>query len=205
MITRSCVQWCTVVYSGVQWCVWPDWLYSPSYQQTLRSWLTLSSTPCQPEIPSSVQHGDWKFLPASRNEWSVTSEHEPQWLYRLVSHPPLSIHHTLLWAKMKKKKWYRALWTDGKMSPLNLSALLICLTFLLPAGQCQDGQFVAGSFILTQKALSEAPYRYSRFLTDALKKMELVDPPSKRDEENCNVRYRIEPSGTRSPQYYFLT
>merc|ERR1719208_576933 len=27
--------------------------------------------------------------------------------------------------------------------------------------------------------------------------MELVDPPSRRDEENCNVRYRIEPSGTR--------
>ena len=81
------------------------------------------------------------------------------------------------------------------MSPVKLTAVLICLTFLLPAGQCQDGQFVAGSFILTQKALSEAPYRYSRFLTDALKKMELVDPPSKRDEENCNVRYRIEPSG----------
>ena len=86
------------------------------------------------------------------------------------------------------------------MSPVKLSAVLICLTFLLPAGQCQDGQFVAGSFILTQKALSEAPYRYSRFLTDALKKMELVDPPSKRDEENCNVRYRIEPSGKSSPQ-----
>ena len=69
----------------------------------------------------------------------------------------------------------------------------------------REGEFVAGSFILTQKALNEAPYRYSRFLTDALKKMELVDPPSKRDEENCNVRYRIEPSGTRSPQYCFLT
>ena len=81
------------------------------------------------------------------------------------------------------------------MSQVKLSVLLICWTFLLPTGQCQDGQFVAGSFILTQKALSEAPYRYSRFLTDALQKMELVDPPSKRDEENCNVRYRIEPSG----------
>ena len=73
--------------------------------------------------------------------------------------------------------------------------LLSFLTVLLPVGDCVDGEFVAGSFILTQKALSEAPYRYSRFLTKALEKMELVDPPSKRDEENCNVRYRIEPSG----------
>ena len=73
--------------------------------------------------------------------------------------------------------------------------LLSFLTVFLPVGDCVDGEFVAGSFILTQKALSEAPYRYSRFLTKALDKMELVDPPSKRDEENCNVRYRIEPSG----------
>ena len=76
-----------------------------------------------------------------------------------------------------------------------IAVLLICWTSLLPVGQCLDGEFVAGSFILTQKALSEDPYRYSRFLTDVLKKMELVDPPSRRDEENCNVRYRIEPSG----------
>ena len=73
--------------------------------------------------------------------------------------------------------------------------LLTLLTLNIPAGECQNGDFVAGSFILTQKALSEAPYRYSRFLTSALEKMELLDPPSKRDEENCAVRYRIEPSG----------
>ena len=59
----------------------------------------------------------------------------------------------------------------------------------------REGEFVAGSFILTQKALNEAPYRYSRFLTEALEKMELTDPPTKRDEENCNVKYKIEPSG----------
>ena len=58
-----------------------------------------------------------------------------------------------------------------------------------------EGEFVAGSFILTQKALNEAPYRYSRFLTEALERMELTDPPTKRDEENCNVKYKIEPSG----------
>ena len=79
-----------------------------------------------------------------------------------------------------------------------IGLLLTFLTVFVPAGVCQndqDGEFVAGSFILTQKALSEAPYRYSRFLTQALDKMELVDPPSKSDEENCNVKYRIEPSG----------
>ena len=75
------------------------------------------------------------------------------------------------------------------------SVVLTLFSFLLPAGDCQNGDFIAGSFILTQKALSEAPYRYSRFLTSALERMEKVDPPSKRDEENCNVRYRIEPSG----------
>ena len=75
------------------------------------------------------------------------------------------------------------------------SVMLTLFTFLLPAGFCQNGDFIAGSFILTQKALSEAPYRYSRFLTSALERMEQVDPPSKRDEEKCNVRYRIEPSG----------
>ena len=78
------------------------------------------------------------------------------------------------------------------------SVLLTLFVFLLPAGDCQNGDFIAGSFILTQKALSEAPYRYSRFLTSALERMEKVDPPSKRDEENCNVRYRIEPSGELS-------
>ena len=61
----------------------------------------------------------------------------------------------------------------------------------------QEGEFVAGSFILTQKALNEAPYRYSRFLTEALERMELADPPTKRDEENCNVKYKIEPSGEK--------
>ena len=86
---------------------------------------------------------------------------------------------------------------------LKTCILLVCLTFLLPVGQCRDGEFVAGSFILTQKALSEAPYRYSRFLTDALKRMELVDPPSRRDEENCNVRYRIEPSGRSWETEYY--
>ena len=73
--------------------------------------------------------------------------------------------------------------------------ILAIVTFVTRGAKCQTGEFVAGSFILTQKALSEAPYRYSKFLTTALEKMEMQDPPTKRDEENCNVRYRIEPSG----------
>lgn len=82
-----------------------------------------------------------------------------------------------------------------------LITLLVALT-ILPLAEVkgleeriQEGEFVAGSFILTQKALNEAPYRYSRFLTEALERMELADPPTKRDEENCNVKYKIEPSG----------
>ena len=39
---------------------------------------------------------------------------------------------------------------------------------------------------------------YCRFLTVALEKMELADPPTKKDEENCNVKYKIEPSGERN-------
>jgi len=62
----------------------------------------------------------------------------------------------------------------------------------------KEAEFVAGSFILTQRALDEAPYRYSSFLTQALEVMEVKDPPTKSDEENCSVRYRIEPSGRRS-------
>ena len=59
----------------------------------------------------------------------------------------------------------------------------------------KKGEFLAGTFILTQKSLSEAPYRYAGVLRKALDKAELKDPPSKSDEENCNVRYRIRPSG----------
>ena len=34
-----------------------------------------------------------------------------------------------------------------------------------------DGEFVAGSFILTQKSLSEAPHRYATVLREALDKV----------------------------------
>ena len=86
-------------------------------------------------------------------------------------------------------------WSRGL---LTLVAALTTLTLTEVNGveeSIREGEFVAGSFILTQKALNEAPYRYSRFLTEALERMELADPPTKRDEENCNVKYKIEPSG----------
>ena len=85
-------------------------------------------------------------------------------------------------------------WSRGPALLVALTIVGLAEVLALEEGG-QEGEFVAGSFILTQKALSEAPYRYSRFLTSALERMEAVDPPSKRDEENCNVRYRIEPSG----------
>lgn len=59
----------------------------------------------------------------------------------------------------------------------------------------KKAEFVAGSFIITQKSLNEAPYRYAGILRKALDKVEQKDPPSKSDEENCDVRYRINPSG----------
>ena len=57
--------------------------------------------------------------------------------------------------------------------------VLIDLTF----GQ----EFEAGSFILTQNSLNEAPYRYAGVLRRILDKVEKKDPPSQSDEENCNI------------------
>ena len=93
---------------------------------------------------------------------------------------------------MKKRK-YAVLWS-----------LLIFFSMCLINADCKrmrkPGEFLAGTFILTQKSLSEAPYRYAGVLRKALDKAETKDPPSKADEENCDVRYRISPSGTTSLQ-----
>ena len=82
-----------------------------------------------------------------------------------------------------------------------LLALIIYLAFQRQV-DCKrsrkEGEFLAGTFILTQKSLSEAPYRYAGVLRKALDKAELKDPPSKSDEENCDVKYRIRPSGRKS-------
>ena len=73
----------------------------------------------------------------------------------------------------------------------------VFLLFLLVYGSCGErpGEFVAGSFILTQKSLDEAPFRYAGILRRALDKVETKNPPSQSDMENCDVRYKIEPSG----------
>ena len=77
---------------------------------------------------------------------------------------------------------------------------LVLLIFMGPlSSDCKltkkKGDFLAGTFILTQKSLSEAPYRYAGVLRKALDNAETKDPPSKSDEKNCDVRYRIRPSG----------
>ena len=81
-------------------------------------------------------------------------------------------------------------------------SLFILFSMSLIKADCKrirkTGEFLAGTFILTQKSLSEAPYRYAGVLRKALDKAEAKDPPSKADEENCDVRYRILPSGITS-------
>ena len=44
--------------------------------------------------------------------------------------------------------------------------LLLSMVVVQARDGLEPGEFVAGSFILTQKALDEAPYRYSTFLTE---------------------------------------
>ena len=77
---------------------------------------------------------------------------------------------------------------------LNMKFLIlafVCWNLDLTFGQ----EFEAGSFILTQNSLNEAPYRYAGVLRKILDKVENKDPPSQSDEENCNAKYRIKPSG----------
>ena len=62
-------------------------------------------------------------------------------------------------------------------------------------GQTGQTEFLAGTFLLTQKSLNEAPYRYAGVLRQILDKVEQKDPPAKYDEENCETKYRILPSG----------
>lgn len=45
-------------------------------------------------------------------------------------------------------------------------------------------------------------FRYAGILREVLDRVEDKQPPSQSDEENCDVRYRIEPSSKGS---YFLS
>lgn len=58
-----------------------------------------------------------------------------------------------------------------------------------------DGEFVAGTFILTQKSLDEAPYRYAGVLRQVLDKIETKNPPSREELSECSTKYKIAPSG----------
>lgn len=70
----------------------------------------------------------------------------------------------------------------------------LCATNIL-VSQVASQDFVAGTFILTQNSLNEAPYRYAGVLRQVLDKIEQKDPPSQSDEEQCSAKYRILPSG----------
>ena len=51
------------------------------------------------------------------------------------------------------------------------------------------------TFILCSNQDLQTNCRYAGVLRKALDRVETKDPPSKSDEENCSVRYRIRPSG----------
>ena len=80
-----------------------------------------------------------------------------------------------------------------------LLLLLACWAILAEAAGhkplSEKGEFIARSFILTQQSLLKAPYRYAGILRDVLDRVEAKQPPEQSDEQNCDVRYRIEPSG----------
>jgi hypothetical protein len=58
-------------------------------------------------------------------------------------------------------RWWSPPWRGPKFA-----AVVVILAALAGTAALEPGEFVAGSFILTQKALDEAPYRYSTFLTE---------------------------------------
>ena len=82
-----------------------------------------------------------------------------------------------------------------------LNAFLALVFFLGVFGQeadKSDGEFVAGTFILTQKLLDEAPYRYAGVLRQILDNIEVQDPPKKEELSECSTQYKIEPAGNYS-------
>ncbi len=47
-----------------------------------------------------------------------------------------------------------------------LVAAVLLWLLVVAEGQEEEGEFVAGTFIITQEALDEAPYRYSTFFLE---------------------------------------
>ena len=97
-----------------------------------------------------------------------------------------------------KKKWKQE--CSANCSPeMNVLILAFVCWNLVLIDLTFGQEFEAGSFILTQNSLNEAPYRYAGVLRKILDKVEKKDPPSQSDEENCNAKYRIKPSGNLTP------
>jgi hypothetical protein len=67
-----------------------------------------------------------------------------------------------------------------------------------------DVWFQAASYVMTQEALDEAPYRYAKFLDDALRKIEAKEFPYFSNGDACGslfhpaLRYRVGTAGQGS-------
>ncbi len=76
--------------------------------------------------------------------------------------------------------------------------LLLALGFFAAlwrgSSSARSGEFVAGSMILTQKALDEAPERYSHVLREALDAAEKTPIPSE-SSNRCSKGYEIHGAG----------
>ena len=68
------------------------------------------------------------------------------------------------------------------------------IVFLITQCYCQDGWFEAATYVVTQAALDEAPYRYAKFLDEGLRKLENEPFPMVSNGDPCAVRYRIGPA-----------
>ena len=77
----------------------------------------------------------------------------------------------------------------------------ILLVLLLMVGcdpSAQDNWFDAAAYIVTQDGLDEAPYRYAKFLDEALEKLQNEDFPLISNGNPCDFRHRIGPTVERS-------
>ena len=62
----------------------------------------------------------------------------------------------------------------------------------------QSAWFQAATYVVTQDALDEAPYRYAKFLDEGLRELEKKDFPMMSNGDPCGERYRIGPAQEHS-------
>ena len=86
------------------------------------------------------------------------------------------------------------------MTPPCLWALvgLMILTGLTTIFAQEENWFQAGTYVVTQEGLNEAPYRYAKFLDEGLRKIEQEDFPLLSNGDPCGFRYRIGPTVEKS-------